>query len=114
MTRIGAAAHISFSTVRAARKIKWQQSRRLLPGSVVAISTAEDNFRSICKIAAVAQRPYAGGLDCNPPEIDIFWADPRDAVFDTNQELVMVEARSSFFEGARHVLVGLQRAAAEE
>lgn len=114
MTRIGAAAHISFKTTRARQKIKWLLSRRLTPGTVVAISTAKDNFNSICKIAIVAQRPFVSGLDMNPPEIDIFWARPDDAVFDPSEALVMLESRSGYFEAVRHALVGLQHAASEQ
>jgi len=114
MTRFGAAARVSFSTARAGRKIKWPLSRRLTPGTVVAVTTVEDGFDAICKIATVAQRPYAGGLDQNPPEIDIFWANPEDAVFDPAEKLVMVESRAGYYESVRHPLVGLQHAAAEQ
>lgn len=61
---------------------KGQQSRRLTPGTVLAISMAEDNFQSICKVAVVAQRPYTEGLEKEPPEIDIFWGGSVDAIFD--------------------------------
>jgi len=81
-----------------------------MPGTAVALSLATDNFQTVCKIATVAQRPYAGGLDKNPPEIDIFWADTEDAVFDPGQELVMVESGNGYYESVRHVLVGLQHA----
>lgn len=39
-------------------------------------------FEKVCKIAVVAARPIAEGLDQNPPMIDLFWGDPSDAVFD--------------------------------
>lgn len=39
-------------------------------------------FEKVCKIAVVAARPVAEGLDQNPPMIDLFWGDPSDAVFD--------------------------------
>ena len=111
MTRLGPVCRIQFSTRRAGKAIKWQQSRRLTPGTIVAVTTAGDDFQSVCKVGVVAQRPFVGGLDQNPPEIDIFWADPDDAVVDPLEELVMVESRSGYFESVRHVLVGLQRAA---
>ncbi|EON98222.1 putative atp binding protein [Phaeoacremonium minimum UCRPA7] len=111
MTRLGPLCRIAFSTSRAGKKIRWQQSKRLTPGTLVAISTVEDGFQKICKVAVVAQRPYAGGLDQNPPEIDISWADIDDAVVDPSQGLIMIESRNGYFEAVRHALVGLQHAA---
>lgn len=110
MTRVGPVCRIEFNTRRAGRKIKWQQSRRLTPGSAVALTAANDNFRTVCKVATVAQRPYAGGLDQDPPEVDIQWADINDAVFNPCEELIMVESRNGYWESVRHVLVGLQQA----
>jgi helicase required for RNAi-mediated heterochromatin assembly 1 len=114
MTRLGPLCRISFSTERAQKKILWQQSRRLVPGCVLAISTKRDNFKSICWTATVAQRPYRGGLDQNPPQIDIVWGDINEYVIDPDMELIMVEARSGYFEAVRHTLVGLQMAAVSE
>lgn len=111
MTRIGPICRISFSTSRAGRKIKWQQSKRLTPGTLVALSPVSDGFQTICKVAVVAQRPMLGGLDQNPPEIDLFWADLDDAVVDSDEELVMIESRNGYFEAIRHALIGLQHAA---
>ena len=78
------------------------------------MSTAEDNFNTICKIATVAQRPYKDGLDQIPPLVDLIWANPEEAVFDSSQELIMLQARSGYYEAARHALVGLQHAAVTE
>ncbi|KAH8896803.1 hypothetical protein GQ53DRAFT_890188 [Thozetella sp. PMI_491] len=105
---------LSFSTKKATCRVQWQQSTRLTPGMVLAISTAEDRFETICKIATVAQRPFKDGLDQNPPVVDLVWGNPEDAVFDPNLELIMIEARTGFFEGVRHALVGLQHAAETE
>jgi helicase required for RNAi-mediated heterochromatin assembly 1 len=102
---------ISFSTHRAGRKILWKQAKRLTPGSIVALST--DNFQSDCRVATIAQRPIEGGLDQNPPTVDITWSCPEEAVVDPDQELVMVEPRSGFYEAARHAMIGLQLAAGE-
>jgi helicase required for RNAi-mediated heterochromatin assembly 1 len=49
---------------------------------MVALSPMRDMFRTICKVAIVAARPIEGGLDQNPPQIDIFWGDHNEAVFD--------------------------------
>jgi len=111
MTRIGPICRVEFSARRAGKKIRWQQSRRLTPGTLLAISTARDNFKRICKIATVSQRPFEGGLELNPPRIDISWARSEDAVFDPQEELVMIESRNGYFESVRHPLVGLQHAA---
>jgi helicase required for RNAi-mediated heterochromatin assembly 1 len=102
---------ITFSTERAKKKILWQQSRRLIPGSVLAISTKRDNFTTICITATVARRPYRDGLDQNPPQVDIIWGIPSEYVISPDEELIMIEARSGYFEAVRHTLVGLQMAA---
>lgn len=111
MSTIGPIARVSFSTERSNCQIQWQQSKRLQPGTIVALSPNDDNFREVCKIASIAQRRYRGGLDQDPPLVDLLWADPRDAVLDPDQEMVMIESRNGYFEAARHALVGLQHAA---
>ncbi|KAI1879798.1 hypothetical protein JX265_001419 [Neoarthrinium moseri] len=111
MTRLGPVCRLQFSTQRAGRKIVWTRTRRLTPGTIVAISTAADNFETICKPAVIADRSIRDGLDKKPPTIQILWSDISDAVIDPNQELVMIEARRGFFESVRHTLVGLQHVA---
>ena len=101
LSRLGPAFHIEFSHARAGKQIRWQQSSRLQQGTMVALSPANDNFRSICKIAIVAARPLEGGLDQNPPQIDLFWGDVDDAVFDP------VEGKSEFW--LRTFLIQFQR-----
>jgi helicase required for RNAi-mediated heterochromatin assembly 1 len=114
MTRLGPLCRISFSTEHAQKKILWSQSRRLMPGSVLAISTKRDNFKTICMTATVAQRPFRGGLDQTPPLVDIVWGDINEYVVDPEMELIIIEARSGYFEAVRHTLVGLQMAADSE
>lgn len=111
MSTIGPLARVSFSTERSKFKIVWQQSKRLQPGKIVALSPKNDGFKSICKIATVAQRPYVDGLDQDPPVVDLLWANPEDAVLDPNLEMVMIESLHGYFESARHALVGLQHLA---
>lgn len=82
LARIGVAFRIEFSHRHFPKKILWNQSKRLVPGTMVALSPQNDNFQTICKIAVVAARPVEGGLDQNPPLIDLFWGDTEDAVFD--------------------------------
>ncbi|KAL1840127.1 hypothetical protein VTJ49DRAFT_783 [Mycothermus thermophilus] len=111
MTTIGPLAQVSFSIDRARYKIQWLLSKRLQPGKIVALSPKSDNFRKVCKLATVIQRPYNGGLDQNPPTVELMWADPADAVIDPTLEMVMIESTRGYFESARHALVGLQHAA---
>lgn len=91
--------------------ILWKQAKRLTPGRVVALSS--DNFQDDCRVAIIAQRPIEGGLDQNPPTVDIIWGSAEQAVVDPDHELVMIESRNGFYEAARHAMVGLQLAAGE-
>ncbi|KAJ8126517.1 hypothetical protein O1611_g7120 [Lasiodiplodia mahajangana] len=112
LTRLGPMCRVQFSTEKAGKKIRWQQTRRLTTGSLVAISTSEDGFRTICMPAVIADHPIRDGLDQIPPTIQLLWANTDDAVLDPTIELVMLEARSGYFEAIRHCLVGLQHVAA--
>lgn len=111
MAKLGPICRISFSTRRAGRKVLWKQAKRLTPGRIVALSS--DNFQSDCRVAIVAQRPIEGGLDQNPPTVDIIWGGAEEAIVDPDQELVMIESRNGFYEAARHAMIGLQLAAGE-
>ncbi|KAJ5035137.1 uncharacterized protein L3040_008396 [Drepanopeziza brunnea f. sp. 'multigermtubi'] len=108
--RNGIASRIEFSTERAGGiRIRWEQSKRLAQGTLVALSTQEDGFRSICKIATVAARPIEGGLDQNPPTVDLFWGEINDMFVDPVEKYIMVEARRGYFEASRHMLVAMQK-----
>ncbi|KAJ2984434.1 hypothetical protein NUW58_g6060 [Xylaria curta] len=111
MTRLGPMCRIQFSTERAGKKIRWTQTRRLTTGSLVAISTAKDNFKTICMPAVIADHPIRDGLDQIPPTIQIFWGNTDDAILDPTTELVMLETRCGYFEAVRHCMVGLQHVA---
>lgn len=104
----GPAARVVFSTARAGKKIVWEQTKRLLPGTLVAITSAADKFQSVCKVAVIAARPL-GGVQANPPEVDVLFSDPLEVDIDPLQEWLMVEARSGYYEAVRHTLTGLQR-----
>src|SRR5690606_5202635 len=93
MTTLGPLARVEFMPQRA---IKWLKSARLKPGSLLALTTKADKFKTICKVAVVAQRPYLLGLDQTPPLVDIMWGNPEDAVFDCDLELIMIEARHGY------------------
>lgn len=90
LSRNGAAFRVSFNTERASKGIRWEQSKRLLQGTLVALSPSRDSFKSICKLAIIAARPFVGGLDQNPPTVDLYWAEPSEAEFDP------VERKTSF------------------
>lgn len=69
----GVATRIEFSTDRSPKRVRWEQSRRLAQGVMVALSPMKDGFTRICKVAVVAARQIEGGLNQNPPQIDLFW-----------------------------------------
>lgn len=52
---------------------------------MVALSPENDVFGTNCKIAIVAARPIIGGLDQNPPTVDLFWSTIDDVVFDPSE-----------------------------
>ena len=119
----GAACRIAFSTAKSETCVNWHnpEQNRLKVGSLVAMSN--DNFKSQCLVAVVAARPLYGGLvpdltkgedDWTPPRIDIFWARTEDAVWDPAEEMVMIEARSAYYEPQRYAMLGLQHAALQE
>lgn len=110
LTRLGPMCRIQFSTERAGKRIRWVQTRRLTTGTLVAISTIEDGFRTICMPAVIADHPIRD-LEQIPPTIQIFWGDTDDAIIDPTAELVMLESRSGYFEAVRHCMVGLQHVA---
>ncbi|KAL3473877.1 P-loop containing nucleoside triphosphate hydrolase protein [Aspergillus californicus] len=110
--RRGLAFRIRFSTSRAGRAIAWEYSKRLVSGSVVALSPANDAFQTICAIAIIAARPLEG-VKKHPPEVDIFFANPADADFDPQLEWLMVEAKDGYYEAARHTMTALQKISRE-
>jgi helicase required for RNAi-mediated heterochromatin assembly 1 len=107
------AARVQFSFERARKRIRWNQSKRLQQGAIVALTTPRDNFNTICKVAVVAGRPLAGLIQ-NPPQVDLFWGDSKDATFDSTEEYIMIEAKEGYFEANRHMLVALQKLMCEK
>jgi helicase required for RNAi-mediated heterochromatin assembly 1 len=85
LSPVGPAFRVEFSHDRAGKRIRWEQSKRLMQGSMVALSPENDVFGTECKIAIVAARPFIGGLDQNPPQIDLFWGDIGEAAFDPSE-----------------------------
>ncbi|RDW72447.1 putative DEAD box helicase involved in nonsense mediated decay [Aspergillus mulundensis] len=110
--RQGLAFKLQFSTNRAGRNIAWEYSKRLVSGSVVALSPADDAFQTKCVIAVVAARPL-DGVRLLPPEVDVLFANPLDADFDPQLEWVMVEAKQGYYEASRHLMTALQKMSSE-
>ncbi|KAF2677402.1 P-loop containing nucleoside triphosphate hydrolase protein, partial [Lentithecium fluviatile CBS 122367] len=104
----GLAVRVAFSLNRVKKFVRWKQSKRLITGSLVALSPAEDAFRTECILATVAARPLSGLEVANPPELDLFFARPQDFQIDPMRKWVMVECRSSLYEASRHTLLALQ------
>ncbi|KAH7361156.1 P-loop containing nucleoside triphosphate hydrolase protein [Pyrenochaeta sp. MPI-SDFR-AT-0127] len=103
----GLATRVAFSLNRVKKHIRWEQSKRLITGTLVALSPADDAFQTQCVLATVAARPLSA-LDQNPPEIDLFFARPEDQEIDPMRRWIMLECRASFFEASRHTLLALQ------
>ncbi|KAK5123677.1 hypothetical protein LTR85_002313 [Meristemomyces frigidus] len=104
----GIAIRVTFSLQRAGKKVLWEQSKRLISGSLVVLSPADDAFKTQAIVATVAARPLQG-LQQNPPEIDLFIARPEEMELDPAMEFVMVEERTGFYEADRHTLLALQK-----
>ena len=104
----GIATKVTFSTRRIGKKIIWEQSKRLLTGTLVALTPVRDMFKKVCKVAVVASRAL-GGVLLNPPELELFFRSPEDLGIDPQQEWVMVEANSGYFEAYRHTLQVLKK-----
>ena len=84
----------------------------MLPGTLVALTPTHDMFKTICRVAVVAARSLTG-VQQNPPEVDIFFGDSGEIEIDPQQEWVMVESGTGYFEAQRHTLRSLQKIAGE-
>lgn len=102
----GLATRVQFTLNRVRKHVRWNQSKRLITGTLVALTPDDDNFETQCVLAVVAARPVSA-LQQNPPEIDLFFA-PGDQQIDPMRKWIMVESRASFFEGSRYTLSALQ------
>lgn len=95
--------------------IIWQQSKRLITGSLVVLIPTVNSSLVIpdLKVAVVAARPWTQ-LERSPPEIDLFFAIAEETEIDCRKQFLMVEDRSGFFESERHTLIALQKMMREE
>ena len=108
----GVAFRIRFSTARAGKNIVWDYSKRLISGSIVALTPADDYFQTKCIVGTVAARPL-DDVKKQPPEVDIFFARAEDGEFDPHKEWTMVESRDGYYEASRHTMSALQKMSAE-
>lgn len=113
--RRGIAARIKFTTSRAKKRINWENSKRLVSGSIVALLPSGTNPVDLNDmiVAVVAARPLAGVL-CEPPEIDIYFGRTEDIQIDPQKEWIMIEAKQGYFEAYRHTLRALQKLSQEK
>lgn len=112
----GLAIKVSFSLTRIGKSIVWQQSKRLIAGSLVVLIPVINSLHHVSdlKVAVVAARPWTQ-LEQNPPQVDLFFAHPEDDFdFDCRKAFIMLEARSGFFEAEKHTLVALQKMMTED
>ncbi|PHH76832.1 hypothetical protein CDD80_1173 [Ophiocordyceps camponoti-rufipedis] len=90
VSRLGVACRLSFSSLdRDAEK----QLEALMPGSLVVLSPENDEFRTKCFVGTVAPLPEEMDRDGPPPPkgvVDLYWADPADAVTDPSLKLTML------------------------
>ena len=109
----GIAVRVGFSLRRAEKLIRWEQSKRLTSGTIVALTHAHDKFDKVCKIAVVAARPLIP-LYQDPPTVELFFNSTDELELDPLQEWIMVEARSGYYEANRHTLLALQKMSIEK
>jgi helicase required for RNAi-mediated heterochromatin assembly 1 len=75
---------------------------------MIALTPSNDNFKTKCIIGIVAARPL-DNVKATPSMVDIFFARPDEVEVDPQQEFMMIEARSGYYEGLRHTLKALQK-----
>jgi helicase required for RNAi-mediated heterochromatin assembly 1 len=105
----GVAFRVTFSMIRFGKRIIWEQSKRLISGSLVALMRKDNPTKIV--VAVVAARPLTKTSE-NPPEIYLFCQSLEIGV-DSTAEFLMIESRTSYFEADRHVLRALQHMAHE-
>ncbi|KAG0633910.1 P-loop containing nucleoside triphosphate hydrolase protein [Tuber brumale] len=101
---MGVCCKVSFSLNRAGKRVRWENSKRLLPGTLVCLSN--DNFKTL-KLATIAARPKAG-LEMPMPEVDLLFTE-GETEFDSTETFIMVESRQGYFEAYKWTLKALQR-----
>jgi len=64
-------------------------------------------------VAVVAARPLQG-VQSTPCEIDIYFAHAEDFEIDPQQEWLMIEAKTGYYESYRHTLRAVQKLSKEQ
>lgn len=106
----GIAHKLEFHTDRVEKKIAWPQSKRLKPGTLVALTPTEplpEIFHHRCLVGIVAARPLID-VEAPTPSIDVYFTDAAAMDIDPQLEYMMVEASNGYFEAVRHTLLALQ------
>ncbi|KAI5791844.1 putative DEAD box helicase [Geopyxis carbonaria] len=101
----GVCYKVSFSTLGAGKRIRWETSTRLTPGTLVCVSS--DNFETF-RVATVAARPL-DGVNRRPPRVDLLFEGGEGLEVDTMKDMLMVEARTGYFESYKWVLDAIQK-----
>lgn len=104
----GIAVRVVFTLQRVGKKIAWAQSKRLISGSLVALTPVKDCFREKCIMAYVAARPLSL-LEEHPPAIDLCFPRESEIPLDPQEEYIMVEDRGAYYEADRHTMLALQK-----
>ncbi|GAB7357601.1 hypothetical protein MBLNU459_g0105t2 [Dothideomycetes sp. NU459] len=102
----GVALRLAFCTRRCAVKISWDTSKRLVSGSLVALTSSSLLAKDVVYPAIVAARPI-DNLNKPRPEIDVFVA-PDCVIEELDEEYILVESTASYFEAQRHTMLALQ------
>lgn len=116
LCRRGLMVKIEFSTKRSEKQICWDQSKRLKSGTIVALSPKKDNFSTICKVAVVTSRVISElqVVAPNKPCIHIEFGEAYEIEFDPQEEWIMVESTSGYWEAYRHTLAAMQKLQSEK
>ncbi|KAF9183496.1 hypothetical protein BGZ51_003999 [Haplosporangium sp. Z 767] len=101
---IGMVHRVSF--VVDGRRVNWRQSKRLIPGTIVCLST--DDFQNF-RFATVVERELESLQDPRDLKIGIKFIHPDPQQdFDPDICYTMIEAMQGYFEAYKHVLKCLQ------
>ena len=104
ISQSGVTYRIQFSLTGGLKSLRWENSKRLIYGSLVCLSL--DNFNTFLFATIINRDPK--GLNNGMVDIKLeSTVDDNDHLVDFNREYTMVES-SSFFEAYRHVLKSLQ------
>ncbi|KAF8934436.1 hypothetical protein BGZ58_005711 [Dissophora ornata] len=88
------------------RRVNWKQSKRLIPGTIVCLST--DHFEHF-RFATVIERDIEYLQNPRDLRVGIMFLTPDSRLdFDPDISYTMIEAMQGYFEAYRHILKCLQ------